>query len=1676
MSQPTGEHASGVKLASAYVDVTAHTKDGGQEVHQMLQGVEDHSKVVGENSAQNIVSAMKAAGPQAATALGTGLASETSAVTKAAATHADSYTKTFKDAIHNTRMSEDLEYLLGKNDDLIKSYGGVHGESYMQRFLQVMAGHAADAQAAGEKTGEAVGAGAIASLDRGGLKDYISRMQSWKIEAQRSVLDIGQTYAQMASAGSYSLDQLKEKHEELAAAQAKVKEGSLNIADAQNRLRGLGAITEDVGGGLLSGEAFRKASEGVAQLGGKFGEVGEAAGGMGEKMSGALAPLAMFATPEVLGIGAVLGLVGAVGEVVNKVNELGETWENLGHTIEIQTGATGEHLEELKGQVGDVYKGVTNSMGDVANIVSAVNTVFKDSGKGAEDVSKQIANLSAMTGQVNVDSLGMAFKGFNIGGDAAQQQSVIDGLLRTAQDTRTPVNDLISSMQRIAPTMDAAHISMKDTLAMFDEFGQAGIKPQQTFFLMNKAAADATKTGKDFHTVLTDTIAAIKNAPSEQEAEKIAKGVFGPSSARGGATVAVQAIRSGNLNLDPAALAGLENWDGLVNKTRQDTMTWHDQWTLFTHNMSVSLRPVSEELHEKVQGALDNVVAWFGAHQDQITHFATTIVDGFEKGATVIGKFAQEALPAIHQVIDYLEPAFKNLEPHIQKLGQALLPLAESLGKDVLPIVKALGEAFIWALNEAMKLLPPVVDALTDVVKVVTGISDKMRETFGPNIRKETDQFKKDIGTIKDVAEDVGKAFKVMGEVVHDAFEGIKAPVMEVYDAVKKVVELLDKIPDVKDLEHGHFTHHAEGGAVHGQTGLALGGYGGGDIVPALLEPGEHVATKEEIRGVGGHDNFYAIRELMRSGMLREMLGFQDGGAVTYDKYGRPIPQQHQEGSTGLPMLDLFGKLLHALGFQGGGDVSGDGTRTPTAQWGSGPWWETPVQIAGDLALPFLPSLIWDFALGSIYPSASTASGDTGAGEKYSKAYDDRLNAQAAERANKAGGWRAWASALGFQTGGAIPEFTGQGWDPNTQSNIGGFIVNKPKTPEDMARVMDYINQIRTFTYANQQIAGANIPGTAALGSGVEGTHLADIWSGGIGVNKNWEKIPGGQMLFGGVYDQARHASGGAVHPASGGGSEHGWVIDRYKLAKPKPLHFQGGGEVGEWGGLADVKALLAAESGRTPYAFGGYSPRGIDCSGLVAQAVEIYLGLPMSGGHPMDTGNEGSWLAAHGFQQGLGPAGSFRVAFYNGGPGGGHTALTLPDGTNAESGGSGGGVRLGGGAAGADSSEFTDHWFLPPREVVSPAGYGGTGGGGSGGYGGAGGGSGGSGGGYGGAGGGDSAAAAGLGGGAWDDVAAAESGGNWSNQDTGHTGHFGGLQFSPDTWKAYGGTGNPADASREEQIKIANRVAFTGWNGKPPQGLGAWQAISQGKVPGITTSSPASAFGGTDLGGGGGATEEQLVAGRDRITAATNRLNEAEAKLKKDRDDGKSPEQIAKDEDHVTEARNKLNEATLKLQELQNKPGKQPKGERGAREGGAGGGEGKGGDSMFGDLFGIGYKGVQEQLPEGFSNPLEWGVTKSASALFKFFGAMLGGDGKGAAESLIGGGRGGRGGGQVSPYVQSLMAQVPGYQPQSGGNQTTINRNVTYTGPIQDGTQQSDDALGARQILNSLRLVTGGS
>lgn len=120
------------------------------------------------------------------------------------------------------------------------------------------------------------------------------------------------------------------------------------------------------------------------------------------------------------------------------------------------------------------------------------------------------------------------------------------------------------------------------------------------------------------------------------------------------------------------------------------------------------------------------------------------------------------------------------------------------------------------------------------------------------------------------------------------------------------------------------------------------------------------------------------------------------------------------------------------------------------------------------------------------------------------------------------------------------------------------------------------------------------------------------------------------------------------------------------------------------------------------PYVWGG-SNWG-DCSGAMSQLAAVVSGAASPYTRKFATGSQEAWLSANGFKSGLGSGPRFATGFFNGGPWSGHTAGTIFFGggkrVNVEMGGGRGNGQIGGGAAGADDSQFTDRYYYPFKGV----------------------------------------------------------------------------------------------------------------------------------------------------------------------------------------------------------------------------------------------------------------------------------------------------------------------------------------------------------------------------------------
>lgn len=134
-------------------------------------------------------------------------------------------------------------------------------------------------------------------------------------------------------------------------------------------------------------------------------------------------------------------------------------------------------------------------------------------------------------------------------------------------------------------------------------------------------------------------------------------------------------------------------------------------------------------------------------------------------------------------------------------------------------------------------------------------------------------------------------------------------------------------------------------------------------------------------------------------------------------------------------------------------------------------------------------------------------------------------------------------------------------------------------------------------------------------------------------------------------------------------------------------------------GSNANVAAMLqfAAQSNGARYAPASDLANGLaDCSGAISDLVEVLRNGRSTPARLFTTANFGSDEEAKrlGFIPGY-AAGDLNVGVTPYGPNA-HMAATLPNGVNFESGGSGGGVRYGNGAAGALDPQFQKQYHLP--------------------------------------------------------------------------------------------------------------------------------------------------------------------------------------------------------------------------------------------------------------------------------------------------------------------------------------------------------------------------------------------
>lgn len=240
-------------------------------------------------------------------------------------------------------------------------------------------------------------------------------------------------------------------------------------------------------------------------------------------------------------------------------------------------------------------------------------------------------------------------------------------------------------------------------------------------------------------------------------------------------------------------------------------------------------------------------------------------------------------------------------------------------------------KAWKWIKDRFSDFVGWVKNGVTRIVSAIATLGGRVWHAITTGFDRVFNWFKRLPGRLagfaKDAASAVVGAFKDVGsKIISGIVHGMKDLGGFAKDIANAFIGLLNAIlpdhipipgaPDIP-LPKNPIPELATGGPVGG-------GYGGGDRVPALLEEGEHVWTKEEVRKAGGHPVMRFLRWLLGSGGMTRggPFGYQRGDAV---HRGTAAKAAHADAGDAGALLKALEKLLD--------DTSDNARKTWSGMW-----------------------------------------------------------------------------------------------------------------------------------------------------------------------------------------------------------------------------------------------------------------------------------------------------------------------------------------------------------------------------------------------------------------------------------------------------------------------------------------------------------------------------------------------------------------------------------------------------------------------------------------------------------------------------------------------------------------------------------------------------------------------
>ncbi len=393
-----------------------------------------------------------------------------------------------------------------------------------------------------------------------------------------------------------------------------------------------------------------------------------------------------------LGLGAaVTTAIGGATALGLAAFQAGEKLDAAYDTLIIKSGASGEALTTLQGDLRSVFSSVPTDAGAAADVLALLYQRLNLTGEGAQNTAKQILEMSRMMG-VDATAATEAFTRMmkDAGLSSDEASGALDKIFVASQKSGIGIDRLMQLATQFGSPMRLMGFSLDDSIALLAKWEKEGVNTELVMGSLRIAAGKFADEGKPLKESLMSTFEAIKNNKDATAALALGMDVFG---ARAGPDM-VAAIREGRFEIDDM-IAALQGADGAISETSKKTQDWGEKLKVLKNKATLALEPIGAKLLDVASMLLDKAgpaLDWFsGILETYVVPAVNTLAEslnlliaGDVEGA-LANLFGEERAAQIMSFAQTLGDFLNNVlipfaREHAPEIKAALIAIGVALG------------------------------------------------------------------------------------------------------------------------------------------------------------------------------------------------------------------------------------------------------------------------------------------------------------------------------------------------------------------------------------------------------------------------------------------------------------------------------------------------------------------------------------------------------------------------------------------------------------------------------------------------------------------------------------------------------------------------------------------------------------------------------------------------------------------------------------------------------------------------------------------------------------------------------------------------------------------------------------------------------------------------------------